>query len=162
MVFANTGGQGSGYAATSPVGYWSCSYFGYDTTKPDFGLGYHLGLTKDHKVYKYHGSQFEDGKTNFNLYPYEGVGSWQLKGKKLTIVSAPEWNLLYFEELTTSYYATTKVGFALGSFVMNYGIEEVRGADVKGPNGPYRWHHASNTNPTGEIVSVASIHYYDL
>ena len=162
MIFANSAGQGVGYSAASPVGYWSCSYFGYDVNKSDFGLGFHLGLTKDHKVYKYHGSSFEDGKTNFNLYPYDGVGSWQLKGKKLIITISSEWDPLYFEEEVTEYYATTREGFALGGFIMNYGNQEVGGPDVKGPSGPYRWHHASTTNPTGEIVSVSSVHYYDL
>lgn len=160
MIFANTGGQGSGYSISSPVGYWGGTYFTLDDSSPDFGNSYYLGLTKDFKVYRYISNYWdEDGGTVSNplIKPVYGVGSWSIRNKKLIITAAPEWDLFYFEEPVTEYYATNGFGFARHGRIMNYGDQKQQSYEVQG----YRWTHASNYNPTGEAVKLRDIHYYD-
>ena len=160
MLFANTGGQGTGYSISSPVGYWSCTYFTQDTFAPDFGYSYYLGLTKDFKVYRYISDYFdEDNKvSNPLIKPVSGIGSWSIKNKKLIINAAPEWELLYFEDTVTEYYATNGFGFARHGRMMNYGNQNQQSYEVYG----YRWSHGSDYNPTGEAIRLNDVHFYDL
>ena len=161
MLFANTGGQGSGYSLSSPVGYWDGSYFTLDESSASFGNHYYLGLTKDFKVYRYTSNYWDDdGGTVSNpiIKPAYGVGSWSIRNKRLIITSAPEWELFYFEDAVTEYYAINGFGFARYGRVMNYGIQDQQSYEVKG----YRWSHLSNYNPTGQPVKLSDIHFYDL
>ena len=154
MIFANTGGVGSGYLQSSPVGYYSTTEFTLDVNSKNFGYRFHLGLTSDHKVYRYYGDTVESAR-NYTLHPYPGVGTWQLRGKKL-IISAPQtWELFRWELQETTYYATTIMGFAKDGMLMNENDSTFEGYQVKG----YRWYHSTTVEPTGEAVTMKEAGY---
>ena len=152
-LFAGSAGVGAGYSATSPVGYWSTTEFTLDTSDPTFGNRYYLGLTKDHKVYRYISNNFEGSVTNPTLAPVEGVGSWSLKNKKLIITASDSWTLFSWETAVTEYHATNNNGFAFGGRILNSGDTNQSSYQVQG----YRWYHFGVVNPTGEPVAYRKI-----
>jgi hypothetical protein len=94
-----------------------------------------MGLTKDHKVYRYMGNPWneEGSAVNIRYYLQDGVGSWEYQNGILTIIASPEWTLYNWEHLETKY----KDANGLGSFVKYVGYE---GAS-------YQWHHTSTKDP---------------
>ena len=156
MIFANTGGLGSGYSQRSPIGYFSTPEFTLDTYSQEFGYRYFYGLDSKHNVYRYYADMWEDGINNYTLHPYSGVGSWQLKGRKLIITASTEWKLFEWEEEVTTYYPTNAYGFGLDAMIMNEGNQDNKGYVVSG----YRWYHSSTVEPTGQEVTAKEAGLY--
>ena len=158
LLFASTGGRGFGYGFDSPVGYYNGTEFTLDVSAPTFGYHYYLGLSRDHKAYRYYSDNFEDSVTNPVIHRLGGAGSWTLVGRKLVITAGDDWDLFAWEKEVTSYYATNEWGFAKNGRIMNYGDQAQEGYQVQG----YRWSHTTSTNPTGEPVKLSDIHFYDI
>lgn len=158
LLFASTGGKGFGYSAGSPVGYYAGTEFTLDVASPTFGYRYYMGLSKDHKAYRYYSDNFEDSVTNPVIHRLGGVGSWKLEGKKLVIIAGDDWDIFSWEDEITTYYATNEWGFAKNGRIMNYGEQAQESYQVQG----YRWSHSTDTNPTGEEVKLSDIHFYDM
>ena len=150
MLFGSTAGVGYGYSQTSPVGYWSSPEFTVDVASPDFGYSYFMGLDKDHRVFRYKADKWgEGGVKNFVLERVGGVGTWEIKGKKLIIYGASGWNYFSWEEETMTYYPVNGKGFNAGIMIMNEGSSDKASYVVGG----YRWSHTTTVNPTGENVT---------
>lgn len=156
MIFANTGGLGSGYSQGSVIGYYTTPEFTLDTYSPEFGYSYFYGLASNHNVYRYYADKWEGEGNNYTLHPYDGVGTWQLKGRKLVITASSAWKLFEWEEEVTTYYAVNRMGFGLDGMIMNEGNQETKGYVVSG----YRWYHSSKVEPTGETVTAKEAGLY--
>ena len=149
LLFVGTAG-GSYAPVSSPVGYWTTPEFSLDPGSSEFGLRYYLGLSSDHKAYRYWGDAWGDEGKNYTIHPYDGVGSWSINGSKLVVNAPNSWKLFTWETATTSYYPVNGKGFGLDIMIMNEGSAETAGYIVSG----HRWYHSSAVDPTGLPVQL--------
>ena len=148
MVFAGTLG-GGGFGASSPIGYWSTPEFTLDASSSTFGYRYYMGIASNGDVYRYYGDVWgSDSIHNYLLNPYDGVGSWEIKGNKLIIHASPSWPSFQWEEIDTTYTPTNGRGFGKDIMIMNEGSAKTESYVVSG----YRWSHTSTIEPTGKPI----------
>ena len=112
---------------------------GYDENF-EFGSRLMMGLTKDHKVYRYMGNPWneEGSAVNIPYYVQPGIGRWEYKDGLLTIYAASEWTRYNWEMLETTY----KDANGVGSFIKYVGYE----------GSAYQWSHSSNNDPVYDTV----------